>query len=206
VAVVVTAALGSGWQRDARAQEAPAETAWTAAPAPEGPSRAAPETYPPPPPTGVYRRFSLSVAAGPGALIGPGEQALALSHNVLRVGWGLARNLTFFASLEGARAPSVNPRTRKSSWLRHETLSMGVQHHFWQFAYLRGMVGGGLVGEETDTESFSGGYGVALSGAVGWELAQAQRMAVAVELAANITRYPTEFWGMTGLNLTFTFF
>jgi hypothetical protein len=170
-------------------------------------AEAAPEEwYPPPPPTGVYRPFSLTIAAGPGALMGPGEQDLALSHNLLRFGWGLARNLTFYVSLEGVRAPSVNPRTHAHSFLRQDTLSLGIQLHFLQTFYVRGSVGAGFVGEDTANDSFSGGTGLALTGAVGHELVQMYRHAIAVELAGNVTRYPTEFWGTVGLNLALTLF
>lgn len=165
-----------------------------------------PAHYPPPPPTGIYRRFSLSLAVGPGLLVGPGEQSLAISHNVLRAGWGVARDLAFFLSIEGARAPSVNPATHSNSWLRQETFSLGVQYHVQRTIYLRGSAGMGLVGEETATRSFSGGRGVALSGAAGIEIAQMYRGAVALELAGNLTRYAREFWGTTGLNLVVTLF
>lgn len=166
----------------------------------------APETYPPPPPTGVWRPFSLTIAAGPGAMVGPGEQDLAVSHNLFRFGWGLARNLTFYASLEGVRAPSVNPRTHAASWLRQDTLSLGVQYHLTLRSYVRGSVGVGFVGEDTSNQSFSGGRGLAVTGAAGYEFVQLPRAAVAVELAGNLTRYAYEFWGTTGLNLAVTFF
>jgi hypothetical protein len=188
-------AVAVGVSGSALAQETPA-------------SEVAPATewYPPPPPTGVYRSFSLTVAAGPGAMIGPGEQDLALSHNLLRFGWGLARNLTFYASLEGIRAPSVNPRTHARSWLRQDTVSLGIQRHFLDDLYVRGSLGAGFVGEDTANDSFSGGTGVALSGAVGREVIRLERTAVALELAGNITRYPTEYWGSLGLNLALVLF
>jgi hypothetical protein len=170
-------------------------------------AEAAPEEqYPPPPPTGVWRPFSLTLAAGPGALFGPDEQDLAVSHNLLRFGWGLARNLGFYVSFEGVRAPSVNPHTDAPSWLRQDTLSFGVQYHFLERAYVRAGVGVGWVGEDTQNQSFSGGRGLAVTGAAGYELAQLYRTAVGVELAANLTRYAYEFWGTVGLNLTLTLF
>jgi hypothetical protein len=173
---------------------------------PEVESAPTEEHYPPPPPTGVYRAFSLTVAAGPGVLVGPGERDLAVSHNLLRFGWGLARNLTFYASLEGARAPSVNPRTHAGSWLRQDTLSLGIQRHFHDDLYVRGSLGAGFVGEETATETFSGGTGLAVSAAIGREVVRLPRAAVALELAGNLTRYPTEFWGTVGLNLALVLF
>jgi hypothetical protein len=196
--VAAALAAGPGSSTAAFAEELTEEAA-SSAPAPA-------ESYPPPPPTGVFRAFSLTVAVGPGALIGPGEQTLGVSHNLVRLGWGVARNLSSFVSFEGAHAPSVNPRTHQRSWLRHDTVSVGMQLHFRRRAYVRGSLGFGFVGEETRTHSFSGGSGVAMTGALGWELVQLARHAVAVELAGNITRYPTEFWGTTGLNLTVSFF
>jgi hypothetical protein len=164
------------------------------------------ETYPPPPPTGVYRTFAFTMAVGPGALIGPGEQDLAVSYDAFRVSWGFARNLAFFASIEGARAPSVNPHTRARSWLAQETFSLGVQAFWLERAYLRGSVGVGWVHEEVGSQTFSGGQGLAGTAAIGVELAQFPRSAVALELVGNFTRYPTESWGTAGLDLAVSFF
>jgi hypothetical protein len=201
VATAITMVLGTSG--GVFAQDAPTQAPEVAG---EGGATGAVEVYPPPPPTGVYRPFSLSIAVGPGAMFGPGEQILALSHNVVRVGWGLARDLSFFASIEGARAPSVNPATRARSWLRHETFSAGVQYHFLQSFYVRGSAGVGLVGEETARQSFSGGRGIATSAAVGVEIAQVTHTALGFELAGNVTRYPREYWGTAGLNLVLSLF
>jgi hypothetical protein len=165
-----------------------------------------PDSFPPPPPTGVFRAFSLTFAGGAGALFGPGESDLAVSHNLIRVGWGPARNLSLYVSFEGARAPAVHPRTHVSSWLRHDTVTGGVQYHFSQRAYVRGGLGMSWVGEQVGDLDFSGGSGVAAVGAVGFDLLQLSGGAISVEVATTAARYPREWWESAGLNLAVTLF
>jgi hypothetical protein len=162
--------------------------------------------YPPPPPTGIYRAFSLTTAIGPGALIGPGEETLALSYNLFRVGFGVSRNVSFVFSFAGAGAPTINPGTNADAWLKQETWSLGGQVHMHQRFYARATMGLGFVSEKTANRKFDGGRGLAFSVAGGWELAQASRVALAVELNLNTTRYSREFWHMAGLHLALTVF
>lgn len=162
--------------------------------------------YPPPPPLGVYRPFSLTVAAGPGALFGPGERDLALSHNLARFGWAVATNLSLVLGYEGAGAPSVNPATGDDSWLRQDVFAVGVQHHFGLQLYYRGSAGLGFVSESTARRTFSGGRGLALSAAVGYEAVQWPRAACGFELVASNTIYRTESWRTIALHLTLAMF
>ncbi len=156
--------------------------------------------------SGVYRPISFSIAAGPGALFGPGEHDLALSYNLFRLGFGVAPNLSFFISFEGAGTSTVNPLTEENSWLKQEVWSIGLQYHFLPPLYLRGGIGAGFVSESTAFDEFSGGTGIAFTGALGFEFVQSRHVALALEAAVNGTKYSRESWGMGGLNLALTFF
>jgi hypothetical protein len=192
------------WPAAARADEPAAEVDPMEA-CLQAPERC-PGAFPPPPPTGVFRAFSLTIAGGPGVLVGPGEQAAALSHNLLRFGWGLARNLSVYVSLEGVRAPSISPATHRSSWLRHDTVSLGAQYYYVPRVYVRGGLGVAWVGEKTGDLDLDGGTGLAGIAAVGVDLVQLPRSAVSLEIAGTTARYATEWWGSTALNLALTLF
>lgn len=155
---------------------------------------------------GVYRPFSFTFSVGPGKLIGPGENELAVTYNLFRLGFGIAPNLSFVLSFEGAGTNSVNPATGDDSWLKQETFLLGLQYHLERGFYLRGAVGQGSVSETTDFEKFNGGSGVALSGAVGFEFVQTAHFALALDLNASTTRYARESWQTAGLNLALSFF
>jgi hypothetical protein len=165
-----------------------------------------PGYYPPPPPTGIYRPISLTIAAGPGALWGPGESDFAVSYNLFRVGFGVARNVAVVAGFEGVGASSFNPDQHVDSWLRQEVWFLGAQFFVRPQLHVRLCAGMGAVAEVTATKTYSGGKGVALSGGLGYELVQLAGTAVGVELYVNTTRYPTESWEMAGLNLALSFF
>jgi hypothetical protein len=141
-----------------------------------------------------------------GALLGPGERDMALSHNLLRFGWGLARNLSLYVSFEGARAQGVHPVSHASSWLKQDTVGAGLQYHFQQRAYLRGGLGMAWVSEEVGETTYDGGNGVAGIGAIGFDVAQAQAVVVSLELAATAAHYRTEWWESAGLNLALTLY
>jgi hypothetical protein len=154
----------------------------------------------------VYRPFSFSFSVGPGALIGPGEHELALTYNLFRLGFGIAPNLSLVIGFEGAGTNSVNPDSGEDSWLKQETILLGVQYHFGRGLYVRGSVGQGSISETTDYDHYSGGSGVAMSGAVGYEFVQTQHVALALDLNASSTRYARESWQTAGLNLALSFF
>ena len=168
----------------------------------------APYGYYMPPPDlrgSVYRPFSFAFSIGPGALVGPGESELALTY-VLRLGIGLAPNLSLVVGFEGAGTNSVNPDSGLDSWLKQETFLLGVQYHFAHGAYVRGAVGEGSISETTDYDRYSGGSGVALSGAIGYEFLQSEHVSLALDLNASTTRYARESWETAGLNLAVSFF
>jgi hypothetical protein len=162
--------------------------------------------YPPPPPTGVYRPFSLTTSIGPGTLIGPGENSLALSYNVVRAGIGAGRNISFVFSFEGSGTPSINPKTRLDSWLKQEVWAAGVQYHFAQRLYGRTTVGLASVSEKTPGRVFEGGRGIGFAAAVGWEFVQSNHVALGVEVNGSSTRYSREFWHTLGLHLALSVF
>jgi hypothetical protein len=143
---------------------------------------------------------------GPGALVGPGEHELAITYNLFRLGFGIAPNLSLVLGYEGAGTNSVNPDSGLNSWLKQETLLFGLQYHFGRGFYVRGAVGEGSVTETTDFAHYSGGSGVALSGALGYEFYQSHHVALALDLNASNTRYSTESWQTAGLNLALSFF
>jgi hypothetical protein len=153
----------------------------------------------------VYRPFSFAFSIGPGALVGPGESELALTY-VLRFGIGLAPNLSLVLGFEGAGTNSVNPDSGLDSWLKQETFLIGVQYHFVRGLYVRGAVGEGSISETTDYDRYSGGSGVALSGAIGYEFLQSQHVSLALDLNGSTTRYARESWETAGLNLAVSFF
>lgn len=154
----------------------------------------------------VYRPVSLTFGVGPGALFGPGEQKFALSYNLFRLGIGVATNLSFVFSFEGAGSNSVSPRTREDSWLRQTIYGFGLQYHFARRYYARVGMGWGSVSEETDSYVASGGTGIAGVGALGVELSRGPFLALGLELAGSHTAYSNESWQTAGLNLTVAFY
>ncbi len=158
-------------------------------------------------PEGIYRRFSFTAAIGPGALIGPGENALAISYQVARAGVGIDRDLSVLLGYEGAGTSSVNPKNNQDSWLKQEIVWVGLQKHFERRFYVRGGLGFGFVSEKTDTESFSGGIGkpAALVG-FGYELMQRRHFALALDMHASLTHYPKESWKTLGADVAVSFF
>jgi hypothetical protein len=153
-----------------------------------------------------YRGFNFTLAVGPGGLFGPGEQALALSYLPFRLGYGIAPNLMLVLAFEGVGTSSVNPKTDQDSWLYQDVWSFGLQGRLPAGVYLRGGLGVGAVGEKTRTESFEGGHGLAVLGAVGHEIFTVDHVALALELNAGYTRYPRESWKTMGLQLAVSFF
>jgi hypothetical protein len=166
----------------------------------------APAPAPEPEAEGVYRRFSFTAAIGPGALIGPGENALAVSYQVARAGLGLDRNLGLWLSYEGAGTSSVNPKTNLDSWLKQEIVSAGLQGHLERRFYVRGGLGVGFVSEKTKAESFSGGKGIAALAAFGYEILQREHLAVALDLHVSWTHYPSESWKTLGADVAISLF
>jgi hypothetical protein len=152
-----------------------------------------------------YSGLNGGLALGPGGLFGPGENALALSY-LLRLGYGIERDLMFVLSYEGAGTTSVNPKTKSDSWLSQDILSLAFQGRLRSLVYLRGGLGVGSVSEKTDTQTFSGGRGLAVLGAVGRDIFVREHLALAVELNATYTRYPRESWKTGGLQLVASFF
>jgi hypothetical protein len=157
-------------------------------------------------PQAIHRRFSFTAAIGPGALIGPGENALAVSYQVARGAVGLDRNLALWISYEGAGTSSVNPKTNLDSWLKQEIVSLGLQHHIEQRFYVRGGLGAGFVSEKTKAETFSGGKGIAALAAFGYELIQRKHLAVALDLHVSWTHYPKESWKTLGADVAISLF
>jgi hypothetical protein len=155
---------------------------------------------------GIYRPFSFTIGVGPGALIGPGEHELALSYNLFRLGFGLARDLSFVISFEGTGTSSISPETGEDSWLKQENWLLGIQYHVVPRLYLRGSLGAGFVSEHTESASFAGGRGVAMAGAIGYEFIQTAHVALALDLNGSVTKYARESWKTAGLNLAVSFF
>jgi hypothetical protein len=153
-----------------------------------------------------YRGINLSLGLGPSGLFGPGEQALALSYLPLRVGYGFTRDLMVVLAFEGVGTNSVNPKTDQDSWLYQEIWWLGLQGRLRSQVYLRGGLGVGSVGERTDTQSFSGGHGLALVGAVGRDIFTSDHVALALELNGGYTRYARESWKTLGLQAAVSFF
>jgi hypothetical protein len=171
----------------------------TTAPIPTGP-------LPGTPMSGVYRPFSFTAAVGPGALLGPGESALAVSYQLFRLGLGVARNFSVLFAFEGAGTNSVNPATNRESWLKQDIWQLGVQSHLRQRLYVRGGLGVGFVSEKVGGRTFDGGRGMALCAAVGYEVVQLWFAAVALDLHGSTTRYARESWQTAGLDLAVSFF
>lgn len=154
----------------------------------------------------TYRPVSFSFSIGPGALMGPDESDLALTY-FLRLGIGLAPNLSLVVGFEGAGANSVNPDTHLDSWLKQETFLLGLQAHFGRGIYVRGAVGESKISETTTNyDYYSGGTGVTFSGAIGYEFLQLQHLSLALDLNGSTTRYAHESWQTAGLNLAMSFF
>jgi hypothetical protein len=153
-----------------------------------------------------YRGFSLTLGVGPGGLFGPGEQALALSYLPCRLGYGIAPNLMLVLAYEGMGTNSVNPHTHQDSWLYQNIVWLGLQGRLRSQVYLRGGMGMSSVGEKTSSESFSGGHGMAVLGAIGRDIFTADHVALAIEVNASYARYPRESWQTLGLQLAASFF
>jgi hypothetical protein len=156
--------------------------------------------------SGVYRPFSFTVGVGPGALFGPGEDEIALSYNLFRLGFGVVPNLQAVLGFEGTGTNSTNPATGADSWLKQENWLLGIQYHVLSQFYVRGSMGAGHVSEHTSFASFSGGWGVAFAGAVGFEFVQTPHVALALDLNGSFTKYSGESWKTAGLNLALSFF
>jgi hypothetical protein len=163
-------------------------------------------TAPAGPEDGVYRMFSVTASAGPGALIGPGEKQMALSYQLLRLGVGIDRNLQAVFGYESTGTDSVNPATDEDSWLKQDIWSLGLQAHLTSRLYFRGIMGLGYVSETTDTAEFSGGRGITVGAGLGYEFLQFRHAALAVDLHGSYTHYPRESWKTTGLQLAVSFF
>lgn len=196
---------------------APAATPKTYPPRPPRSSAPAPFEYPfapmpgevagqaPPAPARDLSGFNLTLALGPGGLNGPGERALALGYQ-LRVGYGIDRNLVILVGLEGAGTNSVNPKTQAKSWLKQEMVWLGLMGRLGRTAYLRTGVGVAAVSEKTDTMTFEGGNGLAVVGAVGWDIYESGPVALAIELAASHAHYAVESWQTFGLQVAVSLF
>jgi hypothetical protein len=162
---------------------------------------------PPPEPerAGVYRRFSMTAALGPGRLIGPGEQTLAVSYQVARAGLGLDRNLNLQLSYEGIGANSEN--NGQKSWLKQDILSAGLQRFISERVYIRGGLGIGFVSEKIQNgPKYDGGKGISALAAFGYEVLQMEHLALGLDLHASLTHYPDESWKTIGLDLTISVF
>jgi len=155
---------------------------------------------------GVYRPLSLTLAVGPGMLIGPGERDLALSYNIFRLGIGIIRNLSLIISYEGAGTNSTNPATGERSWLSQNQWIFGLQFHFLQWFYARAGIGPGTVEETTDRFFFSNGTSLTYAGALGFEFLQTEYVALGFEASASATHYSHETWETIGWDLTVAFY
>jgi hypothetical protein len=210
---LILSATGIG---SAGADQTPAVVAQPATPAPTGP-------FPPPPPrfeeqaapvgppfgtdrATEFRRFTFTAALGPGMLAGPGERSLAMSYQLFRLGVGLNERLALVLGFAGVGTSSVNPRTMSDSWLKQDLWSAGLQVNLVPRLYVRGGMGVGLVSESVGDRTFSGGRGLAVEGAVGWELLQRQHVALAIEANGSHTHYPRESWQTAGLQLSVSLF
>lgn len=161
--------------------------------------------YPPPPPHGNHRQITLALAAGPGSLRGPGEEAFGVSYD-LRLGFGVARDTSLVVAYGGVGADSVSPETGRDSWLWQHLWFIGAEQHFARFLYARGGVGLASVGEDLEFDTVTGGHGFGMSAALGLELLQGDHLALGLEFAATAARYRREWWGMGGVHLVLAFF
>jgi hypothetical protein len=192
----------------------------TAAPSYPSAPPAPPPNYPPPrgqrynawnyyrpQPEGIYRPFSFTVSAGPGGLFGPDDQRFALTYNLFRLGFGLAPNLSFVISLEGAGANSVNPYDHVHSWLSQNAWLLGIQYHLSQRLYVRGELGAASLSEHfRDMPTRWSDTGLAVSGAVGFEFLQGRHASLALDLNGMFTDYGAERWQTVGADLALSFF
>jgi hypothetical protein len=94
----------------------------------------------------------------------------------------------------------------RDSWLKQDLWSAGLQASLLPRLYLRGGMGIGLVSESVGDRTFSGGRGLAVEAAVGWELVQLRHLAMAVEVNGSNTHYPRESWQTAGLQLSVSLF
>ena len=157
-------------------------------------------------PAASVRRFSFTAALGPGMLAGPGERSLAMSYQLFRLGLGLNERLAIVLGFAGVGTSSVNPLTMRDSWLKQDLWSAGLQVNLMPRLYVRGGMGIGLVSESVGDRTFSGGRGLAVEAAVGWELLQMRHLAMAVELNGSNTHYPRESWQTAGLQVAVSLF
>ncbi len=155
---------------------------------------------------GVYRRLSLTTAVGPGALFGPGERDLAVSYQLARLGVGLDKNIALLFGFEGVGTNTINPKTNSDSWLKQDTWSLGLQRHFPPRLYVRGGLGVSSVSEKSGNLAFKGGQGIAVSGALGYEIIQRTHVALAIDIHGSTSHYPRESWQTLGFDLAVSFF
>jgi hypothetical protein len=155
---------------------------------------------------GIYRPLSFTASVGPGALFGPGENEFALSYQLFRLGVGLDENLAAVFGYESTGTDSVNPATNEDSWLKQDIWSLGLQAHLERRLYFRGTMGLGYVSEKTASAKFSGGRGVSVATAVGYELLQYSHLALALDVHGSYTHYPRESWKTLGLQLAVSVF
>jgi hypothetical protein len=170
------------------------------------PPEAAPAIAAPDDQNGVRRPISFTASVGPGMLFGPGERQMALSYQLFRVGVGIDRNLSAVLGYESTGTDSVNPATDEDSWLKQDIWSLGLAAHLLPQLYFRGIMGIGHVSEKTASSNFSGGRGITVGAAVGYELLQMRHLALALDLHGSYTHYARESWKTTGLELAVSFF
>lgn len=155
---------------------------------------------------GLFRPLSLTLAIGPGMIIGPGERSVALSYNIFRLGIGIVRNLSFIISYEGAGTDSTNPATGEDSWLSQNQWIFGLQFHFLCWFYVRAGIGPGTVEETTRHFFFSNGTSLTYAGALGVEFLRAEYLALGFEASVSTTHYKDESWQTLGWDLTLAFY
>ncbi len=160
----------------------------------------------------IDRPLSFSAGIGPGFLAcskcgeGPNERDLALTYTPVRIGVGIAPGIAFTFSYEGSGTTTRSPATDEDSWLHQNVWLFGLQVFANQKLYLRGGLGWGALGEETNTISRSSTTGLAFTGGIGYELLQHDHVALALEANYNVTRYTSEIWHMGGVSLVLALF
>jgi hypothetical protein len=150
--------------------------------------------------------FSFTMGIGSGGFFGPGEKTLALSYQPFRLTYGLDPKLAVFLAFEGVGTSSVNPRTQQDSWLSQDTWSLGLQGRLAQRLYLRGGLGLGSVSETVGEETFEGGRGLGVSGALGFDLWNRSHVGLSLELGGSYTHYARESWKTLGLAVAVSIF
>jgi hypothetical protein len=170
--------------------------------APYGP----PAYVPPPAPMGgVYRPISLSLAVGVGWLgYRDGEQHDEADAGIaygLRLGFGLAPNLSLVLDFEGTGA------MKGDFYYRQEAYLVGLQVFLARFFYLRGGVGVANITQSDGLYLYGAdGGGFALNAAAGFELVQAPSTSLALEGTVTGVRYGHSTWAMSAVNLVFSFY